>query len=246
MIWRKVKRRFGIAAPRLSVRPHVAWYLRWSMMLPFVLGALGLVWFAYHSGLEFAGFHKGQSEFELTELRSKVATLTEENALLNRAVVEYEQQIQIDQGRGSETVKQMKALNDEVAHLREDLDFFQNLTSVQGKSSELAIHRLALERDQIPGEYRVRMLLVQGGQRAKEFVGGYQIVATMVQNGQKTTQVFPRKDAGYGQFQLNFKYYQRLEQSVRIPADAKLKNIQVRLFQQGAREPSVRQSIALS
>lgn len=246
MFWRKVQRRFGISAPHLSVRPHVAWYLRWSMMLPFVLAAVGMAWFAYDSGLEFAGFHRGKAELELADLHGKVERLTAENTFLNRKVVEYEQQIQIEQGRGSETVRQMKVLNDEISHLQEDLDFFQNLTATQGKQDGLAIHRLTLERDKIPGEYRVRMLVVQGGQRAKTFVGGYQLIATIVQDGHKTTRVFPLEQSGDGRFELNFKYYQRLEQSVRIPADAQLKNIQVRLFEQGARESSVRQSITLS
>ncbi len=215
-------------------------------MLPFVLGALGLAWFAYHSGLELAGFHRGQSEHELTNLHEEVARLTAENTLLNRKVVEYEQQVQIEQGSSSETAKQMKVLNEKISQLQEDLDFFQNLTATQGKPGGLAIHRLALERDQIPGEYRVRMLLVQGGQRAKEFVGGYQIIATVMQNGQQITQVFPREQSGDSRFSLSFKYYQRLEQSVQLPAGAQVKNIQVRLFEQGSREPSVRQSITLS
>jgi ribonuclease PH len=31
------KRRFSISAPRLAVRPHVPWYVRWAIMLPFML-----------------------------------------------------------------------------------------------------------------------------------------------------------------------------------------------------------------
>lgn len=215
-------------------------------MLPFVFAALGLAWWAYGSGLEFAGFHRGQAQEELALLREKVAKLTDENVQLGIQVAQYERQVQMEQASSQETAKQMKNLNDENARLHEDLAFFQNLTAARGKEGELAVHRLKLERDSMPGEYRLRMLLVQGGQRAKEFVGSYQLVATVVQNGQRTTQLFPHDASGNAQFQLNFKYYQRVEQSIQLAPDAQLENVQVRLFEQGAREPRVRQSVSPS
>jgi hypothetical protein len=246
MVWRRVKRRFGISAPRLSVRPHVAWYLRWGMVLPFVLAALGFAWWAYGSGLELAGFHRGQAQEELSRLREQVAKLSVENVQLNNQVAQYERQIQIDQASAQETAKQTKNLNDENVRLQEDLAFFQNLTATRGKEGELAVHRLRLERDSMPGEYRVRMLLVQSGQRAKEFVGSYQLIASVLQNGQRTTQLFPREASGNAQFQLNFKYYQRVEQGIQLAPDAQLESVQVRIFEQGVREPRVRQSADLS
>lgn len=242
---RQVKRSFGIAAPRLSVRTHIAWYLRWCLILPIVLGVGGLVWSAYESGLEFAGFHRSEAQRELTGLNARLAGLSDENVQLSKKLAQYEQQIRIEQGSSQETARQLKVLHEENARLQEDLSFFQNLTATKGKEGELAIHRLSLERERIRGEYRVRMLLVQSGERVKEFVGGYQLVATVVQNGRKTTRLFPSDVSGYAQFKLNFKYYQRLEQNVMLPPDAQLQNIQVRLFEQGVRDPMVRQSVNL-
>jgi hypothetical protein len=227
------------------VRPHIAWYLRWSMMLPFVLAAIGLIWFAYVSGLEFAGFHRRETLRELSGLRTKLARLTDENAQLVGKVAQYQQQIQMEQGRDQEMARQIKSLSDENVHLQDDLSFFQNLTEGNGKEGELAIHRLTLQHDKIPGEYIVRMLLVQSGQRGKEFTGSYQLVATLLQNGRKTTRLFPSKESGLAQFQLKFKYYQRLEQNLHFSADTQLQSIQVRLFELGATEPGVRQSVNL-
>lgn len=245
-MWRKARCRFSITAPRLSVRPHIPWYLRWSLVLPFLLGAAALVWFAYDSGLRFAGFHQGETQRELDSLHARVARLTDENAALSGKLAQFEQQLQMEQGRSLETVRQMKALTEENTRLQEDLNFFQNLTSASGKEGELAIHRLTLERDKIPGEYRVRMLLVQSGKRVREFEGGYQLVATILQNGRKTSQLFPSSSSGLEQFQVKFKYYQRLEQNLRLPPDAQLQSIQVRFFEPGAKEARVRQSADLS
>lgn len=245
-MWRRVKRRFGISAPQLAVRPHIPWYLRWSMTVPFLVASLGLAWWAYGSGLELAGFHRSETQQELTRLREQVASLSAENTQLHDQVAQFERQLQIEQASNQEIARQLKAQADENVSLQEDLAFFQNLTATRGKEGELGVHRLRLERDQMPGEYRLRMLLVRGGQRAREFVGSYQLVATVVENGQRMTRLFPQETAGNAQFQLGFKYYQRVEQSIQLPPEAQLESMQVRIFEQGAREPKVRQSVSPS
>ena len=117
----------------MSVRPHIAWYLRWGMMVPFVVATIILAWWAYDSGLEFAGFHRGQAEQELSRLNDQVAKLTRENAQLSNQVAQYERKIQIEQASNQETSDQLKNLAEENVQLQEDLVFFQNLTSTRGK-----------------------------------------------------------------------------------------------------------------
>ena len=212
-------------------------------MVPFLLAAIGLAWWAYDSGLELAGFHRGKAEQELTRLRDRVVKLSEKNELLTKQVAQFERQIQIEQASNQETAKQLKNLADENDRLQEDLVFFQDLTATGNKEGELGVHRLRLDRDTMPGEYNLHMLLVRGGQRAKQFTGSYQLVATVVENGQKTTHVFSKDATGDAQFQLNFRYYQRVEQHIQLPLEAQLENVQVRIFEKGVAEPKVRQSV---
>ena len=215
-------------------------------MLPFVLAAIGLAWWAYDSGLELAGFHRGKAEQELARLRDQVVKLSEKNELLTKQVAQFERQIQIEQASNLETAKQLKNLSDENDRLQEDLVFFQDLTASDSKEGELGVHRLRLDRDTMPGEYNLRMLLVRGGQRAKQFNGSYQLVATVVENGQTSTHVFTQDSSGNAQFQLNFRYYQRVEQHIQLPPEAQLENVQVRIFEKGVAEPKVRQSVSPS
>ncbi|HEU0189297.1 MAG TPA: DUF6776 family protein [Gallionella sp.] len=245
-MWRGVERRFSISSPQMKVRPHHPWYLRWGMMLPFVLAAIGLAWWAYDSGLELAGFHRGKAEQELARLRDQVVKLSEKNELLTKQVAQFERQIQIEQASNLETTKQLKNLSDENDRLQEDLVFFQDLTASDNKEGELGVHRLRLDRDTMPGEYNLRMLLVRGGQRAKQFNGSYQLVATVVKNGQTSTHVFTQDASGNAQFQLNFRYYQRIEQHIQLSPEAQLENVQVRIFEKGVVEPKVRQSVSPS
>lgn len=247
-MWRRVEQRFTITAPSMKVRPHHPWYWRWAMLLPFVLGAIGLAWWAYDSGLELAGFHRGEAEQELSRLRDQVARLSQKNGELTDLIAQYERQIQIEKASNLEVANQLKALVEENDRLQEDLGFFQELTAAASKSNadDLGVHRLKLQRDKMPGEYNLRMLLVRGGQRAKQFVGSYQLVASVVENGRRNTRVFTHDASGNTPFELNFRYYQRIEQRIQLPPDAQLEDVQVRIFEKGAAEPKVRQSVSPS
>lgn len=213
------------------------------MLLPVVLVVLGLIWFAYDSGLEFAGLHRGQTQRELDALRARVAVLSEQNAKYGVQLATLSRQLQIETGKSQEMSRQLKDVSEENAGLQDDLNVFQNMSA--GKEGELAIHRLTLARDGVAGEYVVRMLLVQSGQRVGEFAGGYQLLASVVQNGRKSVMVFPSDPSGLSQFSLKFKYYQRLERSFKLAPDVQLQSVQVRLFESGGREPKVRQSVDL-
>ncbi len=242
-MWNGVDRRFCISAPKMRVQPHHPWYWRWGLKLPFVFAAAALAWWAYDSGLELAGFHRGKAEQELTRLRDQVAKLTQKNGEQTDQIAQLEQQIKIEAASNQETSRQLKSLSDENERLQEDLGFFQDITAAGSKEGDLGVHRLRLERDKIAGEYNLRMLLVRGGQRAKQFVGSYQLVATVTKDGQSGTRVFPHDASGSEPYQLNFRYYQRIEQHLQLPPDARLENIQVRIFEKGVAEPRVRQTV---
>lgn len=245
-MWRRVERSFSITAPRMKVRPHHPWYLRWGLVLPFLLAAISLAWWAYDSGLELAGFHRSRAEQELSKLHDQVAKLSQKNEELIDQLAQYERQIQIEKASNQEAINQLKNLADENDRLQEDLVFFQDITTAASNKEELGVHRLRLERDTMPGEYNLRMLLVRGGQRAKQFVGNYQLVATIVENGQSTTRIYTHDASGVTPFQLNFRYYQRIEQRIQLPPGAQLEHVQVRIFEKGDVEPKVRQSVSPS
>lgn len=245
---RKIKRKFSISAPRLSVRPHVPWYVRWVIILPFIFAAGVLVWWAYDSGLELAGFHRGLAEKELDELRDRVAILEVGNAKLASQVASYERQGQMDRSAMQETSIQVKSLNEENVRLKEDLSFFQNLPLTAGREAELSIHRLKIDPDVLPGEYHCRLLLVQNvQQRGKEFQGSLQLLVNGEQDGKKVMLQFPQENSpDIAAHQLSFKYYQRIDRVFKLPSDMRIENVQVRVFEKGAREPKVKQTVGVS
>jgi hypothetical protein len=245
---RNIKRRFSISAPRLSVRPHVPWYVRWAITLPFFFLAGLLVWWSYDAGMELAGFHRGEAEQEIAVLRDRVATLESENANQASLLAVGERQAQMQQASADEVQEQIKALNEENMRLKEDLTFFQNLPLTSGRDAELSIHSLKLEAGSLPGEYHCRMLLVQGVQRrGGVFDGNLQILVNGVQGGQKVVLQFPQKVATeVEEHHLNFRYYQRVERVFRIPVELHIDSVEIRVFEKGMQEPKAKQTVLLS
>ena len=247
---RKLERRFSISAQRLSVRPHIPWYIRWAIAVPIVLALGGVVWWAYDSGLELAGFHRGQAVKELDSLRENVMTLQEENAKLSSQAASFERQAQMEHASNQEISSQFKLLSDENVRLKENLAFFQNLPLAQGDSEgDLSILRMKVERDSLPGEYYCRLILVQSvKQRGKAFQGNMQLIVNAVKDGNKVVLQFPLENSTQEQaaYQLNFKYYQVVDRAFKISPDAKIESVQVRVFEKGVREPKVVQSVGLS
>lgn len=245
---RSFRRKFSISAPRLSVRPHVPWYVRWAIVLPFLALFGVIVWWAYGSGLELAGFHRGQAEKELSELRERVQFLEGENATQANQIAAYERQGQIEQASSQGVEAQLKNLNDENARLKEDLLFFENLPLTGAREAELSIHRLKIEPDSLPGEYHCRMLLVQSvQQRGKAFQGSLQLVVNGEQNGRKVVLQFPKENSpqDVAAHQLSFKYYQRVDKDFKLPQEMKVESVEVRVFEKGVQEPKIKQTVDL-
>jgi len=247
---RKLERRFSISAQRLSVRPHVPWYVRWAIAIPLMLLLGGVVWWAYDSGLEFAGFHRGQAVKELEDLRENFLVLQEENAKLSSQAASFERQAQMEHAANQEVLSQIKVLSDENVRLKENLAFFQNLPLAQGENDgDLSILRLKVERDSLPGEYYCRLILVQSvKQRGKAFQGNMQLIVNALKDGKKVVLQFPLENAPLEQaaYQLNFKYYQVIDRAFKVSPEIEIESVQVRVFERGMREPKVVKSIGLS
>ena len=122
---RTLKRRFGITAPRMWVRAHIPWYWRWPILLLMLGVGLALAWTMYESGMQFAGFERGNSEREMARLSAEVSRLHAENVRLQAALANSERQLSVERATQADLAKSVKALQEDNAHLKEDLLFFQ-------------------------------------------------------------------------------------------------------------------------
>lgn len=244
---KSIVRRFGIDAPRLAVRPHMPWYWRWSGLVAGGVLAAGAAWFTYDFGLEYAGFRQSEATRLRAQLDETVHRQQTELAELNAKAATAERQLQIERATFGDLARQVKALAQENATLKEDLAFFQSLTAATGKEGAVSVNRFRLMPEAVPGEYRYQLLLVQTGERAKEFNGRLQFVLNLQQDGRKVVLMLPPDPkAAAREYQVSFKLFQRVEGMFKIPPDAVVRSLQVRVFEGGSETPKLTHNVTIS
>jgi hypothetical protein len=246
--WLKaLQRTFGISAPHVAVHTHMPWYLRWLGIV--VIGVLvsGIGWATYDFGMEFAGYRQGESDRALKNLNESISKRDLELAELRSKAAQAEQQLNIERATYEDLAKQVKVLSLENAKLKEDLAFFQSLMPAGGKNDSITVNRFQLQKEALPGEYRYRLLLVQAGQRGHEFKGRLQFVLNLQQDGRKEVLMLPPEgQQDTKEYQLSFKFFQRIEGTFRITPDAVVQGMQVRVFENGSNAPKLTQNVNIS
>jgi hypothetical protein len=241
---KRIRRRFGIAAPRMAVRTQLAWYWRWLGMAFFAALVLVLADWMYDAGRRFAGFDRTELEEEVGRLRRSVNRLEREAAGLRAVANAGDSRLKIEQSAQSQLGRQVKVLEEENRRLQEDLAFFENLAPA---ADRLAINRFTVQPDVVPGEYRYRLLvLLGGGRRERQFQGTLQLVLNVQVLGRDGIIVLPDPAAETAAFRLNFKYFQRVEGTFRVPADTRVRSVQARVLENGASQARAVQSVDLS
>ena len=241
---KKLRQRFGISAPRMTVQTHVAWYWRTLGLVVALSCSFALAAWIYDAGRRFAGFDRSEAEQELSQLRESASTLTKETAVLRANVDASESRLQIERTAQTQLGKQVKALEDENARLKEDLAFFENLIPSEHRDNTLLINRFRVDAGALPGEFRYRLLLL-GGPRDKSFQGNLQLLVTLQQGGKDAIIALPEEGAAQA-YKISFKYFQRVEGTFRVAPEAHVRMVQVRIFEAGSTQARATQSFNLS
>jgi hypothetical protein len=243
---RAIKRRFGIAAPRVAVHTHVPWYLRWLIFTVLAGVVLGIGWLTYDFGRQYAGFDQGEAAREKGQLQELNARLKDENAAIRREIAAAERQLQIELATHGNLSTQIRNLAEENALLKEDLAFFQTLMASGSEPGGISINRFRVQPDALPGEYRYRLLIVQSKQRVKEFHGSLQFIVDYGDGGKSEVVSLPKQGENAQAYNLVFKFYQRVDGTFMVPSSAVIKKVQVRVLENGNPTPVSIQTVTLS
>jgi hypothetical protein len=141
-------------------------------------------------------------------------------------------------------VRQVRQIEAENARLREDLAFFENLSARDRARDKLTIQGFKVESDVMPGEYRYRLLLVQGA-RDKEFVGRLELAVATRQGGRDVTITLPQDPRHAASATLRFKRFYRAQGTFRVDPEIEVVSVQARVLDDGATEPRATQSVTL-
>lgn len=246
-LWKRVQLRFGISAPKMTVRTHLAWYWRWLGMMVMLAVSLALAAWMYDAGRRFAGFDRTELELEVSKLKESLSDVKSEAARLRSIATASESRLKIEQAAQQQLAGQVKALEDENNRLREDLAFFDTLIPAERRGDKVSILGFKVDRDVLPGEYRYRLLVLQGGKRDRSFSGSLQLIIEVQKDGRNDMILMPNPaDAGSAAFKLSFKYFHRVEGTFRVPAEVKVRSVQVRVMESGSGEARAVQNAVIS
>ncbi|XVJ71055.1 MAG: hypothetical protein HEQ39_16620 [Rhizobacter sp.] len=231
MRWKLLRRRLSVSAPRMIVRSHMPWPLRWAMLALMLGFSAALALWAFEFGKEIAGLDRN-AKAELLELRSQAENLKAERDAAVSTANTAESKWKTDQASYDSLVQQLKASQTEVMALKADLGFFERLLPANSSVSDsqgISVRGLQLE-PQVPGQLRFQLLLMQLGKTWPEFQGRYELTIVGTLDGKPWTWVPPLNRADFV-----LKQYLRLEGMIEFPAVAVVKSVTVKVLDaQGA------------
>ena len=244
----KLRQRFGIAAPKVSVRTHVPWYLRWLGLAVILAFSGALAAWMYDAGRRFAGFDRSEVAQEISSARSELARTRDELERLRAAANAADSKFSIERTAQKKLAQQIRGLEQDNARLREELALFESmLSSETASAAPLSVLRFKVEPDLLPGEFRYRILLLAAGpRRGREFQGRLELVVSLTEAGRSVMMTLPGQgEPESASFRLAFKHFQRIDGIFRVNPMARVASVQLRVYEAGSAEPKVTRNVAL-
>ena len=217
-----LRRRLSISAPRMIVRSHLPWPLRWVVAALALGFCAALALWAFEFGKNIAGLDR-DAKLELTRLRSEVAQLQAERERAVSVANTSESLLKAEKAAQDSLARQLRQLEADNLALKADLGFFERLLPT-GNEEGLSIRGLQVQAQE-DGKLRYQLLVMQSGARAQtEFSGRYAFTLTGTLEGRPW--VYPVPGAANS---LQLKQYLRVEGLIDLPAQAVVKSVQVKL-----------------
>ena len=227
MRWKLLRRRLSVSAPRVSVRSHLPWPLRWlSAALMLGLSAAVGLW-AFEFGKEIAGLDQGARQ-ERRDLRDALEQAREDRdkaqSLANTADTLLKAE-RVTQEKLNQQVKQLEA---EVQAMRADLGFYERLIPGGGAAGQgLQVRGLSLDPDAEPGRRKLQVMLMQPGSAPAEWHGQFSVQVQGVLDGK------PWQSAWLAQQPIQIKQLRRIESLLELPPSLAAKQVVVRVTDAG-------------
>ena len=223
-------RRLSVSAPKMTVRSHVPWPLRFALQALMVLLVAAVALWGWLSLTEDAELARQTLLVRLQVVESRLAAETSER---ERAVAQAgaaEARLRVERTALERLAAQVRTLESESARLKADLTYLESLLPAGESEGPIAIRRLDVQPDAKPAHLRYRALLTQDARADKDFEGTFQLVVALVRGEQGSTVVLPSEDEALG-FRVSFRRFQRVEGIVEIPEGAKVRSVQMRIFE---------------
>jgi len=226
MRWKLLRRRLSVSAPRMIVRSHLPWPLRW-LVVGLVMGfSAALAMWAFEFGKDIAGFDR-VSKQQVQAMRDELQMLRDQYGAARAVANSAETVLKAERAAQERLADQVRALEQRNAELAADLGFFEKLLPAGGQKG-WSIRGLQSFVD-TPGRLHYQLLVMRqaGGAGAGSRLR-YTLELSGTQNGKPWTQ-----PAQNGSPALEGRPYQRLEGAIDYPASAVVRQLTVRIYDAG-------------
>lgn len=220
-----MRRRLSVSAPRMIVRSHLPWPLRWAVVALTLGFSAALAMWAFEFGKDIAGLDRNASA-ELARLRVEVARLQAEREQTMSIANTADSLLKAERVAQERLAQQLKDIESENLALKADLGFFERLLPA-GAQSGVTIRALKAETPSA-GRVRFQLLVMQPGKAPREFNGRYEVTLVGTMNDKPWTSSPPE-----GSKPLQMKQSFRIEGTLDHPPEAVVQALQVKVVDAG-------------
>jgi len=240
MRWRLFRRRLSISSPRMTVRSHMPWPLRWAVAAVALgfSGALALWAFEFGKGIAgLGGGSRSEVTQALVQARQQIDDLRNDREQAQSIANTADSLLKTERATQARLAEQVKALEMENQALKDDLGFFERLLPASGEGMSVRGLQASLPA---PGQLRYQLLVMQQGGRAlPEFRGRCDVLLSGLMDGKPWVMAEPVVSKP-----LQVRQYLRIDGVAPFPAAAVVKQVEVRVLDDQGRVRST-QSIKL-
>ncbi|MES2508299.1 MAG: DUF6776 family protein [Pseudomonadota bacterium] len=223
MKFRLFRRRLTISSPRMAIRSHMPWPLRWllgAVMLGF--SAAVALW-AFEFGKGIAGLDTNAKE-ELQTLRAEVQALRSDRDKAQSIANTSGSLLTAEKAAQEKMAGQIRQLEADNLLLRDDLGFFEKLLPAGGTDG---VSIRSLQAEMVSGsQLRWQVLVIQPVKGAPEFKGKLDMNVNGTLAGKAWTATLPG-----GAQVLQFKQYRRVEGVLDLPPQAVVQTVTAKVVE---------------
>jgi hypothetical protein len=224
MRWKLLRRHFSISAPRMIVRSHLPWPLRWAVAALALGFSAAIALWAFEFGKDLAGLDK-DAKVELEQLRAEVRSLRDDKDKAQSIANTAESLLKTEKVAQERLAVQLRQVEADNLQLKADLGFFERLLPAAGQNGDAPQVRAFQVDADGPGKLHYQVLVMSPMRVAAPSEGRFELTLTGTQDGKPWTQSMP---GGPQSFQL--RQYLRLEGHLDHPPAAVVKLVQLRVL----------------
>lgn len=225
-----MKRKMKNKIQELIVRPRFSSRRRLFIVGLGLLAFLATAFAVYKHGLSMAGFDRSAYSENERRLIDRIASLRSENQALRESLARAQLAVEMHRTSYDALNRTLKSSAKDMLKLREELDFYRNIISPANKVGGLKIQRLDISRAAGSRQYRYKLVLIQALKHDRNVGGQVRFELNGDRTGEPLRLLFPQ---GERRISVNFKYFQDVEGSWRLPVDFKPKAITVHVSTAG-------------